>query len=1063
MGKTRREWLKGTLGVGAFITVAPRSVLLAKSQPQQMRNLALNRAAYASSSADFINTGHMATDGEMTTQWTSKDADSQWIYVDLGDLCEVRKVVLRWGKNYAKVYKIQVSSDRGPSPTTGFVETWSDVYETRSGRGEVEDIALSPGKARYVRLLCSERALPGGYSLCGFEVYGTGGPRIRPTPIPPLRQDGTLELSGGWKLVSESFISDGAGKISTCGYDDSEWLVATVPGTVLTSYLNVGAVPDMFYSDHQYQVSDWFAHCRWWYRNEVLVPASYKGKRVWLNLDGINYKADIYVNGSLVGKMAGAFIRGGFDITDKVIPGKKNCIAVLIYPVTNPCDVTVRTLEDYDWPEEFTRNSPTFLESAGWDWLATIRDRNIGIWNRVSLSPSGDVTIIDPFLITDLPLLPDLSQADLTLKLELQNHSDQQRSGILKVSLGEARFAHSFSLQGGEIRSLSLDKSTHPELSLHQPRLWWPNGYGEQNLYDLSLRVELEGSGTSDAKDTKVGIRKLTYNQDFLFDRDVSKVVDANEILYGNSGPKTLPFIPSAKPLTISCNGQRIMLKGADWGMDEGMLRCDQEGYETRLRMEKDMNFTLIRNCLGNVAKQEFYDACNRYGVLIWEEFGLNHSNLPYDIELWLTNVRARIRAKRNHACVALWCISNEGFTQEPVRSEVPKLVDALDGTRLLLQTSTQYPPTNGDASAGTSSPLFYFMEAAHGFRPEMYSPAVPPIESMRRMMPHNKLWPIGQMWAVHDWWRAKIGGGVCASTEKAIAAYGAATGIEDFCLKAQMVNMEVYKAIYEAWNDKLWDDCTGVMVWMSNPCWPSLVWNTYDYYFEPTAAYFGCKKACEPIHIQWSMASNNVKVVNLTSKPLHGLSAEARVYNLDGSLQLKKSTRLDCPSDNVQQCFNLFEGADPQAASLSDIHFIRLELKDAEGHPLSDNFYWNAKEVWKYEGLSAMNEVQVSGRVKSGQDGEACKLTINVENPSKVVALMTRLKLVDPASGLLVAPILYSENYFSLTPGESRLITIEFRTKKVVGNEVKVMIEGWNVKPAELGRVRTLQYGRDS
>jgi hypothetical protein len=1023
--------------------------MLAEPAPQPVLNLALNRAAYASSAADFINTGHMATDGQMTTQWSSKDADAQWIYVDLGDLCEVRKVVLRWGKNYAKAYKVQVSSDRGPSPATGFVETWSDVYGTSSGMGEVEEIPLTPGKARYVRLLCSERAMPEGYSLGGFEVYGTGGPRVRPTPIPPPREDGTLELSGGWKLVNPSFISDDAAKVSTCGYDDAQWLVATVPGTVLTTYLNLGAIPDPFYGDHQFQVSEWFAHSEWWYRNEFEVPASYRSKRVWLNLEGINYKADIHVNGSLVGKMAGAFIRGRFDITDKVRVGKKNCLAVLIYPVTNPCNVTVRRLGEYTFPEEFTRNAPTFVESAGWDWLPTIPDRNIGIWNRVTLSTSGDVTIIDPFLITDLPLLPDLSRADLTLKVELQNHSDQRRAGVLRVSLGEVRFAHPLAIAGGETKNLSLDKSTHAELSLHQPRLWWPNGYGEQNLYDLTLRVELEGGGISDVKNTKVGIRKLTYNQDFLVDGDVSKVT----IQDGSKAPS----VPSKNPLIISCNGQRIMLKGADWGMDEGMLRCDQEGYENRLRMEKDMNFNLIRNCLGNVAKQEFYELCDRYGVLIWEEFGVNHDSMPYDIELWLTNARDRVRAKRNHACVALWCTANEGFTQEPLRREVPKLVDALDGTRLFIQSSTQHPPTDGDGPYETHPPVFYFSELAHGFRPELGSPTIPPIESMRRMMPHNQLWPIGAAWAIHDWWSGSGwtgGDGLCGPTEKAVAVYGSPSGIEDFCRKAQMVNMEVFKAIYEAWNDKLWDNCTGVMIWMSNPCWPSLTWNTYDYYLEPTAAYFGIKKACEPIHIQWSMSSNNVKVVNCTLKDLKGLSAEAHVYNLDGSLHLKKSLALDCPSNSVHQCFNLFEDDDPKSPSLSDVHFIRLELKDAGGHLLSNNFYWRAKEVWKYQDLSAMGKVKVSGTVKKAQDGDTCKLTVNVGNANKAVALMTRLKLEDPGSGLLVAPIMYSENYFSLTPGEARLITIDFRAQKVLGREVKVMVEGWNVTPLELARV---------
>ena len=1044
MGKTRREWLKDTLRAGTAFAAAPLSVMPARRAPE--RNLALNRAAYASSSSDFINTGHMATDGQIMTRWSSKDADPQWIYVDLGDTCTVGRVVLRWGENFAKAYKIQVSTERGASPATGLVETWTDVYETHNGKGAAEKIPLASVKARHVRLLCNERAIAGGYSLCGFEVYGTGGPTVPLTYVPLPGEEGTLELTGGWKLVNQSFVSDEAAKISTCGYDDSKWLVATVPGTVLTTHLNLGAIPDPFYSDHQFQVSDWFAHCQWWYRNEVAVPASYKGKRVWLSLDGINHKADIYVNGSLAGKMAGAFIRGRFDITEKVAVGKKNCVAVLIYPVPKPDKVLVRTLKDYVGPREFPRNEPTFFESAGWDWLPTIRDRNIGIWNDVTLSTSGDVTIIDPFVITDLPLLPDLSRADLTLKVEMKNHSDQQRRGVLRGQLGDIRFTHPVTLEAGESKTLSLDKSACPELSLRGPKLWWPNGYGEQNLYDFSLRVELDGSGVSDVKNAKIGIRKYTYNQESLTAWDVKTL----KVVHGGA------FVLNKNPLTISCNGQRIMVKGANWGMDEGMLRCDRDGYETRLRMEKDMNFTMIRSCLGNLGKEEFFETCDRYGLMIWEEFGMHDSLMPDDIGMWMANARDRLMTRRNHACVALWCTVNEGFSDEPIRSEMPKLVEALDGTRLFLQGSTQYPPTDGDGPYVTHPPLFYFNELAHGWRTELGSPTVLPVESMRRMMPHNQLWPIGQMWATHDWW---IGDGTrrayCMHNEKAVTAYGAPTGIEDFCRKGQMVNMEVFKAIYEAWNDKLWDNCTGVMIWASNPTWPSLTWNTYDYYLEPTGAYFAIKKACEPIHVQWSIASNDVKVVNCTLKDLNGLSAEAHVYNLDGSVFLKKSIHLDVANNCVRRCFNLFEIDDVQSASLSDVHFIKLELKDRDEHLLSDNFYWRGKSLWKYQDLSSMEKVGVTGTVNSTQDGDACRITANVRNENKGVALMTRLKLVDVGSGLLVAPVMYSDNYFSLPPGGSKIITIHFRAKGVSGRETALAVEGWNVTPAELARVR--------
>ena len=1041
MKRTRRELLKDTLKVCAVTMAAPRSLLMAaETAATPVRNLALNRAAWASSSADFINTGHMATDGQTSTQWSSKGAGQEWIYVDLGELCDVRKVVLRWGDKYARAYKIQVSTERKASPETGFVEKWTDVYGVGNGKGAVEEIALKPTKACYVRLLCSEAAQTKGYSLCGFEVYGNGGRKPQVSPVPPPHADGTLELSGGWKLISEEFVADDAAQISACGYADGAWLPATVPGTVLTSYLNAGAVPDMFYGDDQFQVSDWFARCKWWYRNELIIPASYKGKRVWLNLDGINYKADIFVNGAPVGKMAGAFAPGRFDVTDKVKPGQKNCIAVLVHPVKNPCEPTVKALAKYKWPEEFTRNSPTFLESAGWDWLATVRDRNIGIWNKVTLTTCGDVTIIDPFVTTELPLLPDISRADLTLKVEVKNQSGQRRTGKLHVGLGAMRFSHPVTLEGGETKSLSLDKSAHAELSMKQPRLWWPNGYGEQHLYDLFLRFEMEGGSVSDVKTAKVGVRKLTYNQDFKEIRDVGKTV--------NIGGSRIAD-PKTKPLTIYCNGQPIFLRGADWGMDEGMLRCDREGYETRVRYEAEMHYTIIRNCLGNVAKQEFFEACDRYGIFVWEEFGLNHSGMPYDTDLWLDNLRYRLRAKRNHACVALYCSANEGATEEPLRGTVGGIVDELDGTRLFLQHSTQHPPIDAEGPYYVNPPVFYFKEVARGFCPEIAQPTVPPLESMQRMMPHNQLWPINEMWGTHDWWKGKDG--FCDQTEEAVACYGAATGIEDFCRKAYMVNLEGFKAIYEAWNNKLWSDCSGVMIWMSNPCWPSLTWNTYDYYLEPTASYFGIRKACEPVHIQWSMGSNDVKVVNCTLKALKAVKAEAHVYNMDGSLHLKKAMSLDCEANSAHPVFNLFADADPNSPKLSDVYFIRLELKDVAGKTLSDNFYWNAKEVWKYKSLAAMGKAEVRGTVKRAQESDTCKLTVNLTNSNKDVALMVRVRVLDPETGLLVAPILYSDNYVSLIPGEARQIAVEYRASKVAGRGIKVMVEGWNVAQREL------------
>jgi hypothetical protein len=529
---------------------------------------------------------------------------------------------------------------------------------------------------------------------------------------------------------------------------------------------------------------------------------------------------------------------------------------------------------------------------------------------------------------------------------------------------------------------------------------------------------------------------------------DASKI--SNKVYDASTASKGVDL---KEPLAFFCNGQRIFIRGVNWGMDEGMLRCDREGFQNRLRMEKGMNFNLIRNWAGNLDKREFFDTCDEYGLMVWEEFGIANGLMPDDPGLWLANARDRFLRRRNHACILLWCTANETIPDDPILSEMPKMAEALDGTRLFLHCSTQTPPTNGDGPYETRPPSFYFKDLARGFRPELGSPTIPSVESMRRMMPGNKLWPVNEVWGMHDWWLGSgwQGAGLCGPTQTAIAAYGAPEGIEDFCRKAQMVNMEVYKAIYEAWNDRMWNDCTGVMIWMSNPAWPSLTWNTYDYYMEPTAAYFACRKACEPIHIQWNIATNHIKVVNSTLNELRGLNAEAVLYNLDGSLVQTKTAQLNCPANSVQDCLQLFVPGETEVDRLSNVHFIKLALKDNAGKLLSSNFYWRSKAEWKYEELKGMAEVQLNG---AADELKAGNVAVNLENRTSSMALMVRLKLVDISTGLLLAPVSYSDNYFSMAPHETRQVDIRLNGSQV-NHAIALRVEGWNITPSELSRFK--------
>jgi len=1006
---------------------------LATHAEEAVRNVALNRAAYTSTVGDYINTGHMATDGHTDTRWRSlgghrRGEEQPWIYVDLGAECLISKIVLKWEVPYPVKYEIGVSTNSAPSPETGRVEQWMPVYGTENSKGGVEEIPLKPVKARYVRLWCPEnlQGLPEGIVLAEFEVYGTGGTVFKPAPLAPPAKDGLWDLRGGWKIVSQRFTTDDAAKISTCGYNDSQWLAATVPGTILTSYLNVGAIPDPWYADQNSDISDSFCRTNWWYRNEaVILPESYRGKRVWLNLDGINYRAEIFVNGAAVGKMAGAFTRGRFDVTDKVVSGK-NAIAVLIRPMPIVREPFDKRLDKVFTAESFRENAPTFLVAAGWDWAPCMRDRNMGIWQRVYLSVSGDVTILDPYVITDLPL-PDVSRADLTVKTELRNTSEQPRNGTLRGKIGEVAFAQKVTVGAGQTITVSIDKTAQPALALRNPKLWWPNGYGEQNLYDFAVRFETDDGKVSDQKFEKIGIREFSYETN--------------------------------RPLTLLCNGQKIMVKGSNWCMDEGMLRLDREGFRARLRMEKEMNFTLIRSTLGAITKEDFFELCDEYGLLVWDEFGANHEHAVVYPEIVVENARDRVRRFRNHASVILWCGANEHGPHGAMEPGMREAAEKLDGTRYFLPNSILQPPMEGDGPYTYCGPQYYF-SLSKGMRAEVGLKAVPVVESVRRMMPRRDLWPITQPgWGAHEWVNAGNNAGWCGDTERAIACYGTPNGVEDFCRKAQMVSMESGKAIFEGWNDKMWNDGTGVLIWMSNPVWPCLTFNIYDYYLEPTAGYFGCKKACEPVHIQWSIKSGEVKVINNSLKALNGLTAEVRMIHMDGREYLKKTVSVDCPANRVTKCLDLVESDTEKSRSKDDVskvYFIKLTLKDPEGRLLSDNFYWQSRSWNEFQNLGDMARVAVTGTVSQARDKDVCKVTIDARGSDKSVALMTRFKLVDLGSGLLVAPVIYSDNYVSLLPGETKQVTLEFNAKSVSGDEVSLQVEGWNVNPAELARIKS-------
>ena len=938
---------------------------------------------------------------DFVSAWMSAGLDEEWVYVDLGARCEFDRVVLYWIARAAEG-SIQVSDDAA---------NWRDIQSLSDAGGLTDDFKLAqPVRGRYVRVLMTRPALPDGYMLSEIEVYGRGGFVAQPKPAPPAQEDGRLELSGGsWRLQRDSLVEAGGESLSRAGFQDKDWIIATVPGTVLTSYLNVGAIPNPDFGENQLYVSDSFFYADFWYRNEFGAPPLEKGQRAWLNFCGIDWKAEVYLNGAKLGRVEGGFMRGRFDVTDHLHSGQKNALAVRVEKNATPGSVKQKTFESTGRNGgALGADNPTYHASIGWDWISTIRGRNTGIWDDVYLTFTGPVTIEEPLITTTLPL-PDMSSADVSIEVKLVNHESRRVKGVLRGKFGEIAFEEKVRLEPSSSLRVKLDPSTHPKLRLQNPNLWWPCGYGEPNLYDVELWFERRHHKVLDTKKFKVGVRQMTYSEE-------------------------------GGALKIWINGRRFIARGGNWGFSESMLCYRRREFDAAVRYHREMNFTMIRNWVGQIGGDEFYEACDRHGIVVWQDFWLANpwdGPEPNDDAMFLANVRDVILRIRNHPSIGLYCGRNEGFPPKPLEEGIRKtLAELHPGLHYIPSSADQVVSGHGPYNAMPAS--FYFTAADPKLHSEMGMPNIPPIESVRMMMPARDLWPQGLSWGLHDFCLegAQRGASFRTIIEQ---GYGGASGAEEWVTLAQFVNYDGHRAMFEAQSKYR----MGLLLWMSHPCWPSFVWQTYDYFFEPTAAYFGCKKASEPLHIQWNPVTDNIEVVNYSAGDVSGLTARVEILNLDGTRQREKSAALASKEDSTVACFKM-----EYPSGLTPVHFLRLSLQaSGKPEPISTNFYLRALEEGNFRAIRALPRVNVpASTTRSRRPDGVWQLETKLLNASKQPALMVRLKAVRESSGDRILPAIYNDNYIALMPGEERTVHTEVLDADTRGEKPTIVIEGFNV-----------------
>jgi exo-1,4-beta-D-glucosaminidase len=759
----------------------------------------------------------------------------------------------------------------------------------------------------------------------------------------------------------------------------------------------------------------------WWFHRKFQFTRM-DGQQVWLQFDGINYRANIWLNGHLIAdskQIAGAYRMYDFNITPLLAASGTNGLAIEVFAPT-PNDLAI------EWV----------------DWNPTPPDKNMGLWRGVYLATNGPVALRFPQVITKLDL-PSLDKAHLTISAEVRNCTDKQVNALLKGEIEKIQFVQRVLLAPNEIKVVRFYPQEYTQLNLTNPRLWWPVPMGPQNLYKMDLRVEIEGK-ESDRKTVQFGVRQVAS--------------ELNEKNYR----------------VFKINGKNILIRGGGWAPDM-FLRADPQRELAHIRYIKDMNLNTIR-FEGKTEDERFISLCDREGILVisgwcccshWEHW---RNWTAEDHVIAADSMRDQARRLRNHPSLLTWWYGSDGPPPPEVEKKYlavlkandwpnPSQSSAMDSAT----TVTGHPGLKMTGPYEWVPPSYWLLDTKHGgaysFNTETSpGPAVPPIESLRKMIPQDHLWPIDQVWNYH------AGGSrfttIAVFTEALNKRMGPATGVEDFARKAQLMTYEGQRAMFEAYARNKYHS-TGVIQWMMNNAWPSLIWHLYDYFMNPGGGYFGTKKACEPLHIQYSYDDRSIVVVNSFPTAFQALRAKATAYNLDMTEKYAREFTLDAGPDSSNKL-----GILPEIKDLTSTYFVYLTLNDSTGKVVSTNLYWLSTkpeifdesqtkdtvytpttEFADFTALARLPEADVTTEVKFERREKMQIAHITLENPGSSLAFFIRLRVTGGREGEDVLPIVWQDNYVSLFPGEKREITAEYALDGLKGAAPVLQLEGWNVK----------------
>ena len=853
------------------------------------------------------------------------------------------------------------------------------------------------------------------------------------------------QLNNGWEILSSDDISAEGNEISLKEFKTVDWQPSPVPGTVMNSLVKNGLYPDIFVGDNLKKISSEPFEVSWWFRNEFEISKEEISKNCIISFDGINYKASIWLNGNLIANdkiIEGPFRRFQFEITDKLIDGSN----VLALEVFSPK------------PGQF---------SVGFvDWNPRPPDRNMGIFRPVTLHFFDDVRIENPFIESTLDV-KTLQSADLNVSVELVNYSKTQIDGILKGTIENIQFEQPISLSAGEKKLVQFDADSYPKLRFLNPRIWWPNNLGRPNMYEISLSF------------TRAEIITDTINQTFGI-RSVKDYLTED----GHRG-----FI---------INGKKTLIKGAGW-TDDIFLGDSAESLEVQINYVKHMNLNCIR-LEGLWGKDHtLYDLCDKNGILIMAGWSCHwehelHLGKPVDpryggitepdeIDLIAKSWEDQIIWLRNHPSIFVWSVGSDMVPHPDLEKRYFKTFEQYDSTRAYLNStggvgSDQNIITKTEIISDISGssgvkmlgpydhtpPEYWFtnthLGGAYGFNTETCPGAnVPPLVSLKRIIPPEDLWPVNKVWDYHC--ALYEFGTLDRFTEAIDRRYGKAKDLEDFVKKSQLMNYELMRPMFEAFQANK-GNATGIIQWMLNSAWPAIYWQLYDYYLVPNGAYYGTKKACEPLHLLYHYGDNTIYMINDLYQRIKNFKAVIRLFNIKSEVIFDQTLEVNVSAESATQIFSL-----PEINDLSTTYFLDLRLINERGEETGNNFYWlsTKPDVLNYEykfddfafytptkefaDLTLLNNLApatVDINHEFNQENEEQFITVDLTNSSEKIAFFNELIITGKNNGQRIIPVYWEDNYITLLPGEKRLLKGTFTTKDLKGDIPELKVEGWNI-----------------